>query len=280
MTSDAGGRTGQADDLDIDILFEAVFRKYSYDFRHYARASLRRRVEAAVSALHLDSIAHLQHVVLRDQAAFTRLLSQITIPVSEMFRDPFYFRSLRDRALPILATYPSLKVWVAGCSTGEEVYSLAILLDEAGLLERALIYATDINPESLRAAQQGVYALDRVAGFTRSYQEAGGARSLSEYYTAAYSAVAFDRRLSSRIVFSDHDLATDTAFAEVQLISCRNVLIYFDRVLQDRAVALFDESLASRGFLGLGSRESLHMSASAAAFEPVDASAKLYRKRR
>lgn len=276
---DAGAPPDGIDaDLEIDLLLEAVYRKYSYDFRHYARASLRRRVAAALSQMGLDSVSHLQHLVLRDADAFTRLLSHLTVPVSDMFRDPQYFESLRAHALPMLATYPSLKVWVAGCSTGEEVYSLAILFEEAGLLERTLIYATDINPQSLRAAEAGVYTLDRIPGFTRNYQAAGGARSLADYYTAAYGAAAFDRRLSARVVFSDHSLATDTAFAEVQLVSCRNVLIYFDRELQERAIGLFRESLASRGFLGLGSRESLFLSAHAPAFETIDADARLFRR--
>lgn len=273
-----GGGQDEHDELEIDLLLEAVFRKYSYDFRHYARASIRRRMTATMHELGVDSIAGLQHLILRDHTAFTRLLTQIAIPVTEMFRDAHYYRALREHGLPMLATYPSLKIWVAGCSTGEEVYSLAILLDEAGLLERTLVYATDINPESLRQAEHGVYPLDRIAGFTRNYQEAGGARPLSHYYTAAYSAAAFDRRLTRRVVFSDHDLATDTAFAEVQLVSCRNVLIYFDRVLQERAIGLFRESLSSRGFLGLGSRETLHFTEHAGAFEPVDLSARLYRK--
>lgn len=263
-------------DLEIDLLLEAVFRKYSYDFRHYARASMRRRVTTALSQLGIDSVSRLQHAVLRDPALFTRLLSHLTIPVSDMFRDPGYFAALREQVLPILATYPSLKVWVAGCSTGEEAYSLAVLLQEAGLLERTLIYATDINPASLRAAEQGVYALDRMAGFTRNYQAAGGRRSLADYYTAAYAGAAMDRALSAKIVFADHCLATDTAFAEVHLISCRNVLIYFDRTLQDRAVGIFRDSLAPRGFLGLGSHESLYPP-DAGAFEKVDPSARLFR---
>lgn len=265
-------------DLEIDLLLEAIFRKYSYDFRHYARASLRRRVTGALAQMGIDSASRLQHVVLRDREAFTRLLGHLTIPVSDMFRDPPYFEALRAHVLPILGTYPSVKVWVAGCSTGEEVYSLAVLLEEAGLLDRTLIYATDINPQSLRTAEAGLYALDRIPGFTRNYQAAGGTRSLADYYTAAYGAAAFDRRLSARVVFTDHSLATDTSFAEVQLVSCRNVLIYFDRDLQERAIGLFRESLAPRGFLGLGSRESLFLSAHAGAFETIDAAARLFRR--
>jgi chemotaxis protein methyltransferase CheR len=263
-------------ELEIDLLLEAIFRKYSYDFRHYARASMRRRTLLALGQFGMDSVSQMQHAVLRDPGLFTALLAHLTIPVSDMFRDPAYFVALREHALPILATYPSLKVWVAGCSTGEEAYSLAILLDETGLLKRTLIYATDINPGSLRTAERGVYGLDRIAGFTRNYQAAGGVRSLSDYYTAAYSGAAFDRRLAASIVFADHCLATDTAFAEVQLVSCRNVLIYFDRTLQGRAIGLFRDALVRRGFLGLGSHEAmpeLH----APGFETVDAHARLYR---
>ena len=176
-------------DLEIDLLLEAIYRKYSYDFRHHARASIRRRVQAALTSFGVDRVSLLQDRILRDPTAFTALLRQLTVPVSDMFRDPSYFRALAEHVAPMLATYASLKVWVAGCSTGEEVYSLAILLDEAGLLDRALLYATDINPESLRAAEAGVYALDRVPGFTRNYQQAGGTRSLADYYTAAYGGI-------------------------------------------------------------------------------------------
>jgi chemotaxis protein methyltransferase CheR len=265
-------------DLEIDLLLEAIYRKYSYEFRHYARASLRRRILGAVSKLRAESVSMLQHVILRDPAVFAAFLAELTVPVSELFRDPEYFAVLRTRVCPVLATYPSLRVWVAGCSTGEEVYSMAIMLEEEGLLDRSLIYATDINPASLRAAEAGVYALERMAGFTRNYQQAGGTRSLADYYTAAYGGVAFARRLRARVTFSDHCLATDHVFAEVQLVSCRNVLIYFDRDLQHRAIGLFRDSLVPRGFLGLGGRESLRVSAHANAFEEFARDERIYRR--
>ena len=265
-------------EIEIDLLLEAIFRKYSYDFRHHARASIRRRILSALASMHVERVSLLQDRILRDPESFTTLLRQLTVPVSDMFRDPAYFRALAELVLPILATYASLKVWVAGCSTGEEVYSLAILLDEAELLDRTLIYATDINPESLRAAEAGVYALDRVPGFTRNYQQAGGRRSLADYYTAAYGGVLLDRRLRARITFSDHCLATDQVFAEVHLVSCRNVLIYFDRVLQDRALGLFRDSLVPLGFLGLGSRETLRVSRHASAFSELSREERIYRR--
>lgn len=271
----------RADDdleIEIDLLLEAIYRKYSYEFRHHARASLRRRLLQALPRLGVESISLLQHGILRDRDLFTMLLGQLTVPVSELFRDPSHFAALREHVCPVLATYPSLKVWVAGCSTGEEVYTLAILLDETRLLERTVIYATDINPESLRRAEAGVYPIDRIPAFTRNYQRAGGTRSLADYYTAAYGGAAFDRRLRERVTFSDHCLATDHVFAEVHLVSCRNVLIYFDRTLQGRAIALFRESLVPRGYLGLGSRESLLFSRDADAFEPVTPDERLYRR--
>jgi chemotaxis protein methyltransferase CheR len=216
--------------------------------------------------------------VLRDAALFPQLLDFLTVQVSEMFRDPSYFLALREKVLPILRTYPSLKVWVAGCSAGEEAYSLAILLREEGLLERSLIYATDINARSLRVAQAGVYEVARVASFTSNHRKSGSKHSLSEYYTAAYGAARFDGSLRERIVFSDHSLATDAVFAEVHLVSCRNVLIYFNRRLQDRALGLFHEALTLRGFLGLGSKESLRFSAHARRFEELVPSERIYRR--
>jgi chemotaxis protein methyltransferase CheR len=265
-------------DLEVELLIEAIYRRYGYDFRHYARASLRRRVLGALRRMQIDRVADLQDRMLRDPAIFTRLLTQLSVPVTDFFRDPPYFATLREQVLPMLATYPSLKIWVAGCSTGEEVYSLAILLEEAGLLKRTMIYATDINPESLRAAKDAVYPLDRVAGYTRNYLAAGGAASLADYYTAAYDRVRFDQRLRTRVTFADHSLSTDAVFAEVQLVSCRNVLIYFDRVLQERAFALFHEALVPRGFLGIGARESLHGFRVAPAFEAVSRETRVYRR--
>jgi chemotaxis protein methyltransferase CheR len=196
-----------------------------------------------------------------------------------MFRDPGYFRSLRQTVVPMLRTYPSLKVWVAGCGTGEEVYSLAILLREEGLLARTLIYATDINPHTLQKAAAGVYDVERIAGFTEAHRKSGGNSSLSDYYTAAYGRAVFDKSLREHIVFSDHSLATDSVFAEVQLVSCRNVLIYFNRDLQDRAVGLFRDSLCRRGFLGIGSKETLRFSAHADSFGELARDERIYQKR-
>ena len=207
------------------------------------------------------------------------MLEYLTVQVSEMFRDPSYFRALRETVVPVLRTYPSLKIWVAGCSTGEEVYSLAILLREEGLLERTLIYATDINANALQKAEAGVYAIERVPSFTENHARSGGRGSLSEHYTAAYGRVVFDKSLRRHIVFSDHSLATDSVFAEVHLVSCRNVLIYFDRALQDRALGLFHEALCRKGFLGLGSKESLRFSSHAQTFDELVAPERIYQKK-
>lgn len=266
-------------DLEVRLLLEAMFQRYHHDFRDYAMASLRRRVRQAMQRLDCACVADLQHRVLHEPEAFALALPFFTVQVSEMFRDPAYFLALREHAVPILRTYPSLKVWVAGCSNGEEVWSLAILLAEEGLLERTLIYATDINPQSLRAAESATYETRRVAGFSKNYQAAGGTGSLSDYYSSAYGRAVFDRRLRKHVVFSDHSLATDAVFSEVQLVSCRNVLIYFNAALQDRAVGLFRDALVHRGFLGLGSRESLRFGANADAFEPLVPAHKLFRKR-
>lgn len=265
-------------ELELPLLLEAVYERYDYDFRRYARASIKRRVTAAMARFGCSSVTQLQELVLRDPAAFPLLLDFLTVQVSEMFRDPGYYLALREHVVPILRTYPSLKIWVAGCSAGEEAYSLAILLREESLLERSLIYATDINPEALRRAQAGVYDLAKLAAFTENHRRAGGKTSLSDYYTAAYGGALLDGTLREHIVFSDHSLATDSVFAEVQLVSCRNVLIYFDRALQDRAIGLFHEALAYRGFLGLGAKESLRFSDFSDAFTDVAKTERVYRK--
>jgi chemotaxis protein methyltransferase CheR len=211
--------------------------------------------------------------------ALPRLISFLTVQVSALFRDPPYFRAIRESVLPHLRTYPSLKVWVAGCSAGEELYSLAILFREEGLEERTIFYGTDISPDALAKAEAGVYDLDRIPAFTQNHRASGGKSSLSDYYTAAYGAAVFDRSLRRRAVFSDHSLVTDAVFAEVQLVSCRNVLIYFDRDLQDRAIGLFKDSLVRKGFLGLGSKESLRFSRHADAFDDFVREERIYQKR-
>ena len=253
-------------DIELQLLLEAIYLRFRYDFRRYSMASVKRRVARALDEFGCKTISGLQERVLHDPDVFPQMLQFLTVQVSDMFRDPAYFKTMRERIVPFLQTYPSLKLWVAGCSSGEEVYSLAILLREEGLAERTIIYATDINGEALRRAEAGVYPLDRVPAFTENHRLSGGRGSLSNYYTAAYGSAVFDRSLLKRVVFSDHSLATDHVFAEVQLVSCRNVLIYFDRTLQDRAVGLFKEALCRRGFLGMGSKESLHSSAHAPDF--------------
>ena len=266
-------------DIELQLLVEAIYLKYHYDFRAYARASLKRRLGTALTRFGCDTLSQLQDRILHDPAAFPRLLEYLTVQVSDMFRDPSYFLSLRRVVLPLLRTYPSLKIWVAGCSAGEEVYSLAILLREEGLLARSIIYATDINATALQKAEAGVYELDRVAGFTDNHRRSGARSSLSDYYTAGYGNAVFDKSLRKHIVFSDHSLATDSVFAEVQLVSCRNVLIYFDRELQDRAVGLFREALCRRGFLGIGPRESIRFSSHADAFDELVRDDRIYQKR-
>ena len=265
-------------DIELRLLMEAIYLKYSYDFRNYTGASQKRRVRYALEQLRLPNVSALQERVLHDPRVFAQLLQYLTIPVSEMFRDPSYFLTLRQQVVPVLQTYPSVKVWVAGCSTGEEAWSLAILLREEGLLDRTQIYATDINPTSLDKARQGIFPMDAVRGYTANYQRAGGRQAFSDYYTAAYDAARFDPSLCANAVFADHSLATDSVFAETQLVSCRNVLIYFNRALQDRALGLFHESLCHRGFLGLGAKESIDFSAFSTRFDTLARAERIYRK--
>ena len=265
-------------DIELRLLMEAIYLKYSYDFRDYTGSSQKRRVLHALHQLGLPTISALQERVLREPQVFSELLQFLTIPVSEMFRDPAYFLALRRQVVPLLQTYPTIKVWIAGCSTGEEVFSLAILLREEGLLARTQIYATDINPVSLEKARQGIFPLEAVRRYTTNYQRAGGQRAFSDYYTAAYGAARFDLSLCADVIFADHSLATDSVFAETQLVSCRNVLIYFNRQLQDRALGLFHESLCHRGFLGLGSKESIDFSAYAGRFDVLSRAERIFRK--
>ena len=266
-------------DIELQLLLDAIYLRYHYDFRQYSVASLKRRLASAMTTFGCRTYSQLQDRLLREPELFTSLLDYLTVQVSDLFRDPLYFRAVRETVVPLLRTYPSLKIWVAGCGTGEEVYSLAILLCEEGLLDRTIIYATDINARALQRAEAGVYEIDRLAGFTDNHRRSGARTSLSDYYTAAYGRAVFDRSLRRQCVFSDHSLATDSVFAEVHLVSCRNVLIYFDRTLQNRALTLFHDALIRRGFLGLGAKESLRFSSQADAFVEVARGERIYQKR-
>jgi chemotaxis protein methyltransferase CheR len=268
----------ETEEIELRLLLEAVFRKHHHDFRGYSPASLKRRLMQAKDHFGCASLSELQHRVLHEPGVISRLLPFLTVQVSDMFRDPTYFRSLREKVIPHLRTYPSLKVWVAGCSAGEELYSLVILFREEGLESRTIFYATDINTEALKKAEAGVYDLDRIALFTENHRRSGGKSSLSDYYTAAYGRAMFDKSLRERAVFSDHSLVSDAVFSETHLVSCRNVLIYFNRELQDRAVGLFSDSLVRKGFLGLGSRESLRFSTRFRDFEDFDHPERIYQK--
>lgn len=265
-------------EIELDLLLEAIWRQYQYDFRGYSRGSLHRRMERACQRFGCAGLSQLQHRLLREPAVFGELMGFLTIQVSEMFRDPGYFRALRETVVPHLRTWPSLKVWIAGCANGEEFYSLAILFREEGLEARTIFYCTDISPAALAKAEAGIFDLERIPQFTENHRLSGGHSSLSDYYTAAYGGAVFDKSLRARAVFAEHSLATDQVFAEVQLVSSRNVLIYFDRDLQDRALGLFGESLVRGGFLGLGSHETLRFSRHAAAFADFDAAEKIYRR--
>lgn len=268
----------KVEDIEIRLLLEALYVRYHYDFRNYAMGSIKRRLRQAREQLGFATISAMQERLLHDETMLPRLLGYLTVQVSEMFRDPSYFKAIRDNVVPHLRTYPSLKVWIAGCSFGEEVYSLAILFREEGLEDRTIFYATDINQDALLGAEAGVYDLDRIQLFTENHRSSGGKSSLSDYYSAGYGRVTFDRTLRDRVVFSDHSLVTDAVFGEMHLISCRNVMIYFDRPLQDRAIGLFKESLARKGFLGIGAKENLRFSAHADDFQEFVREEKIYQR--
>lgn len=268
-----------AEDRELGQMLEAIYRIYHYDFRSYSTVSLARRVGAAQLHFACASTGALTDRVAHEPLVFAEMLRFLTVQVSDMFRDPEYFRALRDVVVPHLRTYASLKLWVAGCATGEEAYSLAIVLAEEGLLERSLIYATDINPGSLRIAAEGAYAVARLPRFVDNHARSGGLGALADHYATAYGRAVFDRRLRKAIVFSDHSLATDAVFAETQVVSCRNVLIYFDRELQDRALGVMRDSLCHKGFLGLGMRETLAVTRHLDAFTELAPEVRLYRKR-
>lgn len=269
----------ELEQIEVDLLTTAIYRRYGYDFRDYARPTLVRRLRKAVEDTGADTLAELQHRLLRDEATFREVLGRLAIHTTEMFRDPAFFVALREHVFPVLATYPTCRIWHAGCSSGEEVYALAILLSEAGLHDRSTIYATDLDPRVIERARSGVYAADLVPAFTRSYRAAGGNESFSRYYRARHGHVAMDRSLARNVVFDVHNLATDDSFGEMHLILCRNVLIYFNSALRERVVDLLRRSLIRRGFLGLGTHESIALTRAGADFDELDHESRIYRLR-
>lgn len=264
--------------MEIELLLEAVYRLYGYDFRNYAFASIRRRVWHRVHAERLHTVTGLLERVLHDRSCLERLIGDLTIHVTEMFRDPQAFRSFRQHVVPLLRTYPFIRIWHAGCSTGEEVYSMAILLHEEGLYERTRIYATDMNADVLEVAREGVFPLERMQQYTRNYMEAGGTESFSDYYTAKYDSVIFQSYLKKNIVFAQHNLVTDGSFNEFHVIMCRNVMIYFNKQLQNDVHSLLYESLCMFGVLGLGTKESINFTRHADCYEELDFYNRFYRK--
>jgi chemotaxis protein methyltransferase CheR len=266
--------------VEIELLLEGIFRHYGFDFRSYAYASIRRRLWKRIEAEGLPTVSALQARVLHEPELMERLLLDLSINVTAMFRDPTFYRAFREHVIPILRTYPFIRIWHAGCATGEEVYSMAILLKEEGLYDRCRIYATDINEVVLQKAKEGIFPLDRMQEYTENYIAAGGQRAFSDYYLAKYGAALFDDALKRNVIFSLHNLVTDRSFAEFNVILCRNVLIYFDKDLQARVHRLFYDSLAMFGILGVGSKESLRFSPFEDCYDQINGPEKIYRKAR
>lgn len=264
--------------IEIELLLEGIFRHYGFDFRSYAYASIRRRLWKRIEAEGLATVSELQTRILHEPQMMEKLLLDLSINVTAMFRDPGFYRAFRERVVPLLRTYPYIRIWHAGCATGEEVYSMAILLQEEGLYERSRIYATDINEVVLAKAKEGIFPLDRMQEYTENYIAAGGKRAFSDYYTAKYGGALFNASLTRNVVFSLHNLVTDGSFAEFNVILCRNVLIYFDKSLQSRVHGLFYDSLATFGILVLGSKESLRFSPYEHSYEQINGPEKIFRK--
>jgi chemotaxis protein methyltransferase CheR len=268
----------ELEQIEIQLLLEGVFRQYGFDFRSYACASIRRRLWKRITAEGLSTISGLQERVLHEPAMMEKLLLDLSINVTAMFRDPDFYRVFREQVIPTLRTYPFIRIWHAGCATGEEVFSMAIVLEEEGLYERSRIYATDINEVVLQKAKEGIFPLDRMQEYTENYIAAEGKRAFSDYYVAKYGGALFSPSLTRNVVFSQHNLVTDRSFAEFNVILCRNVLIYFDKSLQARVLKLFYESLSTFGILALGSKESLRFSPYEDSYEQINGPEKIYRK--
>lgn len=267
------------ENIEIDLLLQAIYDRYGYDFRHYARASIERRVRQFMSKSNCITIADMIPRLLRDEDFFAELVRDFSITVTELFRDPQVYAAIRNEVVPLLKTYPFVKIWHAGCATGEEAYSLAIVLKEEGIYNKATIFATDFNDDALAKAKEGIYRIGDIKQVTRNYQHSGGKESFSEYYHAQYDAVCMDGSLKKNITFANHNLVTDSVFGEMHLILCRNVLIYFDRELQGRVLTLFSDSLTNGGILCLGTKETLEFSPVNEYFKVIDKKGKIYQKR-
>lgn len=267
------------DNIELDLLLEAIFKKYGYDFRNYAHSSLKRRVQGYLIKAGVNRISELIPKVLYDPKIFQGLLNEFSIQVTDMFRDTYIFRSLRVKVLPYLKTYPYFKIWHAGCATGEEVYSLAILLKEEGIYDRATIYATDFNDVALQKASEGIYPLTNIQKYSENYIAAGCTGSFSDYYHAGYESAIISPSLKERITFANHNLVTDSSFGEMNLIICRNVLIYFDKQLQNQVLELFRDSLIHKGFMVLGTKETIAFSSCDKCFIPISEKEKIYQKK-
>ncbi len=265
--------------IEVELLLEAIFRCYGYDFRSYARASITRQLRQFVEKTGCSCISELIPKLLHDAVLFQQLLLKLSVTVSSMFRDPEFYQTLRREIAPLLKTYPFIRVWIAGCAAGEEAYSVAILLKEEGLLPRATIYATDINERALAAAKEGIYPLSQVREYTENYQRSGPLDSFSSYYHAAHDRIVMNRDLKQSITFARHNLVSDYVFAEMHLILCRNVMIYFNQELKDRVLHLFDDSLIRGGFLCLGVKETLRFSSIDSRYQEADNGGRIYRKR-
>jgi chemotaxis protein methyltransferase CheR len=268
----------QITDEDLTLLINDIQLAHGYDFSDYSRASFKRRIERLLTIDHLSSFAELRYRLKNDAAYFAHAIEEISVTVTEMLRDPSFYKIIRSNIIPVLATYPFIKVWHAGCATGEEVYSMAILLKEAGLLHKSLLYATDMNPTALAKARKGIFPLSQMQQYSRNYQLSGGIEDFSSYYSANYHFACFDSRLNEKIIFAQHNLVTDFSFNSFQLIFCRNVLIYFNKDLQNRVLKLFDDSLELNGFLALGTKESIRFSTVAQNYKPIIGREKIWRK--
>ncbi len=267
-----------AEEVEIEMLLHGIRTRYGYDFAHYSRASLRRRLARALAQTRLAHFSELLDRLFHDEQCFDEFLKIMSISVTEMFRDPDFYRAIRTQVVPLLKTYPFIKIWHAGCATGEEVYSMAVLLHEEGFLDRARIYATDFNKHSLNTAADGVYSVRQMAAYACNYRLAGGKGHFPDYYSDGYELAKFKDFLKERITFSYHNLVTDGVFGEMNIICCRNVLIYFDKTLQDQVLRKFSESLRHGGFLCLGNRESLNFTSIKSSFAAVDKLQRIYQK--